>query len=55
MEENARAYAENGHNAAILGKKSKIHCLRLRKAKRMLVKMDIIELPCVKNPKPLQE
>lgn len=33
IEENASAGAENGYNAAILGKKSKIHCLRSRKVK----------------------
>ena len=55
MEENARAYAENGHNAAILEKKVQNSSSATAKSERMLVKMDIIELPCVKNPKPLQE
>ena len=55
IEETASACAENGHNGAILGKKVQNSSSATTKSERMLVKMDIIELPCVKNPKPLQE
>ena len=41
MEENARAYAENGHNGAILGKKVQNLLPATTKRERMQVKMDI--------------
>ena len=55
IEETASAYTENGHNGAIFEKKVQNSLPATTKSERMLVKMDIIELPCVKNPKPLQE
>lgn len=55
IEETASAYSGNGHNGAILEKKVQNSLSAITKSERMQVKMDIIELPCVKNPKPLQE
>ena len=43
MEENARAYAENGHNVAILGKIVQNSLPATTKSERMLVKMDIMK------------
>ena len=43
MEENARAYAENGHNVAILGKKVQNLLPATTKSERMQVKMDIMQ------------
>ena len=51
IEETASAGAENGHNAAILGKKVQNSLPATTKSERMLVKMDIIELPCAKKTK----
>ena len=51
IEENASAGAENGYNAAILGKKVQNSSSATTKSERMLVKMDIIELPCTKKSK----
>ena len=41
MEENASAYAENGHNVANLGKKVQNSLSAITKRERMQVKMDI--------------
>ena len=51
IEETASAGAENGHNAAILGKKVQNSLPATTKSERMLVKMDIIELLCAKKSK----
>lgn len=51
IEENASAYSGNGHNAAILEKKVQNSSSATAKSERMLVKMDIIELPCAKKSK----
>ena len=51
IEETASACVENGHNAAILEKKVQNSSSATTKSERMLVKMDIIELPCTKKSK----